>query len=402
MQKRIALFVQATAVLVALVLSLWIASSVHARQLENQQALLEDFGTLSEAPSASLQTLQRGPVEDENAYHSLTLTVDNRPVTYYLPKERFISTYVSILPITAVVVGVLVLLGHLLSGWFTRAALRPVIHTMEEIKGILSGVATKPAGKSYPELEPYIRDIEFEKAQITESMNKLIESEKMRRDFTANVSHELKTPLTSINGYAEMITSGLATEEDTRRFAKVILSEGNRLLGLIDDTIRLSLLENENPAELLRDELDLQALAQEIVRKHSINAEKRGVRLTANGQKAMILGNRRMMEDAIMNLVSNAVKYNKENGKVQVQTFTDRERSYLVVKDTGIGISEEDQQRIFERFYMSNRARANKTGTGLGLSIVKHVVKLHKGEIDLRSDLGKGTSIKIAFRKLRI
>lgn len=400
MEKRVNLFMQAVVLIITLVLSLLIAWSIHTQQQDTNRELLQDIRVLGEA-SEPYQRLHQGEPENPAQYDSVTRMENGEPITYSLPKESFLYTYVSILPITIVVVGVFVLLIPVIAKRFTTRTLDPVIDSVEEIKGILSGREAPPAKKVYPELEPYIKDIEYEKAQINYSMNKLIESEKMRRDFTANVSHELKTPLTSINGYAEMITSGLATEDDARRFAGVILSEGNRLLGLIDDTIRLSLLENENPTELLKDEIDLLLLAQEVVKKQTINAQKRGIQLEVTGEAAPIRGNRRMIEDAITNLVSNSVKYNVENGVVQVQTVTDNTRCYLWVKDTGIGISQEDQHRIFERFYMSNRSRANKTGTGLGLSIVKHVVKLHNGEIELTSSLGEGTSVKIAFRKYR-
>lgn len=401
MEKRVNLFMQGVVLIVTLLLSILIAASMTAQQQAKDRELLEDLRTLGESSDVSHRRLLRGEPDNPALYNSITRMENGEEVVYSLPKENFLYTYLSILPITIVVMGVFVLSVPVIAKRFTTRTLNPVIDTLEEIRGILSGRETPPAKKVYPELEQYIKDIEYEKAQINYSMNKLIESEKMRRDFTANVSHELKTPLTSINGYAEMITSGLATEEDARRFAGVILTEGNRLLGLIDDTIRLSLLENENPSELLTDEIELLSLSEEIVKKQKINAEKRGIKLEVTGESAMILGNRRMIEDAITNLVSNSVKYNVENGIVQVQTVTDSNRCYLIVKDTGIGISAEDQHRIFERFYMSNRARANKTGTGLGLSIVKHVVKLHNGEIELQSNLGEGTSIRIAFRKYR-
>lgn len=401
MEKRVNLFMQGMVLFISLLLSVLIAVSITTQREDENRELLEDIRLHQQAPDSSYQRLRRGPVEKPELYDTVILQENGEQVQYSLPKENFLYTYLSVLPITIMVMGVFVLSIPTVAKRFTTNTLDPVIDTMEEVRGILSGRETMPAKKVYPELEPYIKDIEYEKAQINYSMNKLIESEQMRRDFTANVSHELKTPLTSINGYAEMITSGLATDEDARRFAGVILSEGNRLLGLIDDTIRLSLLENENPTDLLRDEIDLLALAEDVVKKHSINAEERNIQLEVTGERAVIRGNLRMIEDAITNLVSNSIKYNVENGIVQVQTMTDSTRCYLLVKDTGIGISEEDQYRIFERFYMSNKARANKSGTGLGLSIVKHVIKLHNGEIELNSHLGEGTSIKIAFRKYK-
>ena len=151
---------------------------------------------------------------------------------------------------------------------------------------------------------------------------------------------------------------------------------------------------------MLKDEIDLHELAKSVAQKLTLYADKRGIKIEVFGEKTLIQGNLRMIEDAINNLVSNSIKYNVDNGTVQIQTIADQDKCYLIVKDTGIGISEKDQQRIFERFYMANRARAKKTGTGLGLSIVKHVVRLHNGEIDLKSNVGAGTSVKIAFRRL--
>lgn len=390
---------QCCVLVISLLLSVAIASYLTHVQQDRNQLLLEDIQSIAESENkASLSILRTEPIDPEK-YDFIQVEKSGESLTYYLPKQDFILIWISLLPITIAVMGVFVVLVPIIARRLTRSTLDPVIDSIEEIKGIVSGRETKRPQKVYAELEPYIKDIEYEKAQIEYSMNKLIESERMRRDFTANVSHELKTPLTSINGYAEMIESGLATDEDARRFAGIILTEGNRLLSLIDDTIRLSLIENENPKDLLKDVIDLQAVAQNVAEKLRINAGKREIGIEVSGEKALIKGNKRMIEDAITNLISNSIKYNVDKGKVLVQTMTSRNMCYLIVKDTGIGISEADQRRIFERFYMSNKARANKSGTGLGLSIVKHVIKLHNGEIDLKSHLGEGTSIKIAFRR---
>ncbi len=399
MEKRVSLFMQCCVLVISLLLSVAIASYLTHVQQDRNQLLLEDIQSIAESENkASLSILRTEPIDPEK-YDFIQVEKSGESLTYYLPKQDFILIWISLLPITIAVMGVFVVLVPIIARRLTRSTLDPVIDSIEEIKGIVSGRETKRPQKVYAELEPYIKDIEYEKAQIEYSMNKLIESERMRRDFTANVSHELKTPLTSINGYAEMIESGLATDEDARRFAGIILTEGNRLLSLIDDTIRLSLIENENPKDLLKDVIDLQAVAQNVAEKLRINAGKREIGIEVSGEKALIKGNKRMIEDAITNLISNSIKYNVDKGKVLVQTMTSRNMCYLIVKDTGIGISEADQRRIFERFYMSNKARANKSGTGLGLSIVKHVIKLHNGEIDLKSHLGEGTSIKIAFRR---
>lgn len=401
MEKKVSLYMQCCIVVIALILSVAITAYFTYTQQDRNRLLMQDIQAIAERQDTDALALLRTDVpEDQKSYETVDVVVNGETKTLYLAKQNLIFTYLSILPITIAVVGVFVVLVPLLSHRFTRKTLDPVIDSIEEIKNIVSGKEVPRSSKVYPELEPYIKDIEYEKAQIEYSMNKLIESERMRRDFTANVSHELKTPLTSINGYAEMITSGLATDDDARRFAGIILSEGNRLLGLIDDTIRLSLIENESPQDLLKDEIDLHELAKSVAQKLTLYADKRGIKIEVFGEKTLIQGNLRMIEDAINNLVSNSIKYNVDNGTVQIQTIADQDKCYLIVKDTGIGISEKDQQRIFERFYMANRARAKKTGTGLGLSIVKHVVRLHNGEIDLKSNVGAGTSVKIAFRRL--
>ena len=218
-------------------------------------------------------------------------------------------------------------------------------------------------------------------------------AEKMRKEFSANVSHELKTPLTSINGYAEIIESGLTSREDTIKFAGTIRKEGNRLLELIDSIIKLSKLD-EDFEEKEFELVDLYELANSTVEKFSIVAEEKNISLNIEGSHNQIQANKSMMEELLYNLIDNGIKYNKTGGSVNVKIEYTLSSTILTVTDTGIGISKADQERVFERFYMADKSRG-KQSTGLGLSIVKHIVEYHNGKITLKSQEDKGTQITI-------
>ena len=222
-------------------------------------------------------------------------------------------------------------------------------------------------------------------------------NEERRKEFVANVSHELKTPLTSISGYAELIETGMASEQDTVRFAHGIHNSANRLLTLINDIIRLSELdgtEEEADTELL----NLHEMAQNCVEMLKMSAEKHNVTIALNGTECYVTANRQMMEELLYNLCDNAIRYNNPGGSVDVQTYSREGHTNLVVKDTGIGISKEHQERIFERFYRVDKSRSKSTGgTGLGLAIVKHIIAKSHAELELESEPGKGTTIRVIF-----
>ena len=218
----------------------------------------------------------------------------------------------------------------------------------------------------------------------------------MRQEFTANVSHELKTPLTAISGYAELIASGMTSGDDTIRFAGEISKSSNRLLTLINDILRLS--ELDASTEVPMEELDLYELAEKCVSMLQINAEKQNVTLMLTGKSTRMMANREMMEELLYNLVSNAIRYNRPYGNVVVSVNREEEQVHLTVEDTGIGISQADQERVFERFYRVDKSRSKSTGgTGLGLAIVKHVVQCHGAKLNMQSQLGAGTRIDVIF-----
>ncbi len=221
-------------------------------------------------------------------------------------------------------------------------------------------------------------------------------AERNRQEFTANVTHELKTPLQSIIGSAELLENGLVKPEDTGRFIGNIRREATRLVNLIDDIIRLSQLdENHEP---VTETVNLQDTAKEVVEVLSVSAEKKNVTLNLTGEPLTVCGVRRYIYEIIYNLCDNAIRYNKDGGRVDIEICKETNRAAVTVRDTGIGIAPEHQSRLFERFYRVDKSHSKETGgTGLGLSIVKHAVEYHGGRIELESELGKGTEIKIIF-----
>ena len=221
-------------------------------------------------------------------------------------------------------------------------------------------------------------------------------AEQNRREFTANVSHELKTPLQSIMGSAELLENGLVKPEDVPRFIGNIRREASRLLLLIEDVIRLSHLDEG--AEMPREDVDILDIAEEVAESLKIPAQEKQVTIQVSGDRCTFSGVRGLVFEIVQNLCSNAVKYNVEGGKVDVTVAKKGSQVILTVADTGIGIPPEHQSRVFERFYRGDKSHSKATGgTGLGLSIVKHAVQYHNAKINLQSTLGKGTTITVIF-----
>mgnify|MGYP000809834385 FL=1 len=257
-------------------------------------------------------------------------------------------------------------------------------------------------------------------------------AEDMRRAFSANVSHEMKTPLQVIAGYSELLSTGMVSAEDTVKFACIIHEESQHMYALIDDVLALSRLDEPVSPDGLSDSIDLHALAESVVERLRPLAEKHEVSLRVegqDGQRVLIDGNEPLMEQVMTNLVSNAIRYNRPGGEVVVVVDIesapavlercDKEagademrfgpRSHVAypidfvqavvrVMDTGVGISPDEQQKIFERFYRVDKSRSKETGgTGLGLAIVKHAVEHHNGSIEVESELGKGSVFSVRF-----
>lgn len=261
---------------------------------------------------------------------------------------------------------------------------------VEPIEKLATNIMLVDENNVYEEIRPFVNTIKEQHVNI-------INNAQLRQEFTANVSHELKTPLTAISGYAELIGNGMTGKEDTIRFSNEIHSNANRLLSLINDIIKLSELD-EADHQMEMERIDLYKLAENCVQMMQVTAEKQGIRLTLQGESTMAMANKRLMDEVFYNLCSNAIRYNKPGGSVTVTVGTKDERPFLSVADTGIGIPKECQERVFERFYRVDKSRSKSTGgTGLGLAIVKHIVAQHNAALHLDSELGEGTTIEIVF-----
>ena len=242
----------------------------------------------------------------------------------------------------------------------------------------------------YEELTPLLQSIDKQNKEKDAVAN-------MRKEFSANVSHELKTPLTSISGYAEIMKSGLVKPEDMKGFAERIYNEARRLITLVEDIIKLSKLDEGN-VQLEKEEVDLYKLTREILTRLSPQAAKRKVHVEVTGEPVEYVGIRQILDEMIYNICENAIKYNKEGGKLIVWVGNTLQGKKVCVTDTGIGIPENETDRIFERFYRVDKSHSKETGgTGLGLSIVKHGAMLHEAKIHVDSKLGEGTKIELIF-----
>lgn len=242
----------------------------------------------------------------------------------------------------------------------------------------------------YEELTPLLQSIDKQNKEKDAVAN-------MRKEFSANVSHELKTPLTSISGYAEIMKSGLVKPEDMKGFAERIYNEARRLITLVEDIIKLSKLDEGN-VQLEKEEVDLYKLTREVLTRLSPQAAKRKVHVEVTGEPVEYVGIRQILDEMIYNICENAIKYNKEGGKLIVWVGNTLQGKKVCVTDTGIGIPENETDRIFERFYRVDKSHSKETGgTGLGLSIVKHGAMLHGAKIHVDSKLGEGTKIELIF-----
>lgn len=281
--------------------------------------------------------------------------------------------------LTVILVGVCIVLSRLL----TKSLLLPIeqmADNMEDVK----------QGECYEEIRPFIDTIQKQHESI-------LKNAKMRQDFTANVSHELKTPLTAISGYAELIENGMAESQNIQHFGKEIHKSAGRLLTLINDIIRLSELD-ATVQEVPFEAVNLYQIAMDTVNMLQINAQNHHVSLEFEGSLCYIFGDKQMIDELLYNLCDNAIRYNNMDGHVWVKVHKRDNEIILSVKDTGIGISKEHQERIFERFYRVDKSRSKSTGgTGLGLAIVKHIVAKQNARMELFSEAGKGTEIKVYF-----
>ncbi|MBR4992141.1 MAG: hypothetical protein IKY86_04020 [Clostridia bacterium] len=287
-------------------------------------------------------------------------------------------------------------LAILLSFWLAARLSRQITQPLEKID-----LQNPDDRQVYEELRPLVERIRGQNRQIQQKVDELkvehARQDDMRREFTANVSHELKTPLTSISGYAELIENGLVKPEDVPRFAGTIYSEAQRLIVLVNDIIRLSRLEDKDVLPQWEN-LDLLAMSRENALHLEDAARRRQVALNVRGDNITVRGVRQVVDEIIFNLCDNAIKYNKPGGQVTVSLFRREDGSVLEVRDTGIGIPQEELGRVFERFYRVDKSHSKELcGTGLGLSIVKHGAAFLNAVLEIESREGEGTAIRVVF-----
>lgn len=349
----------------------------HANRQEVRQALKHGNG----------KAIRTSDTLDKNTFY-YAVRLDDGNVLRVAKESRSIwSVFIKVMPAILILILVILAISKMLSDVLTKSLLLP-IEQMSENLDHLEDITT------YKELMPFINTIQ-------EQHKNILMNAKMRQEFTANVSHELKTPLTAISGYSELIQNGMTNEEETIRFAGEIHKSAKRLLTLINDTIRLSQLDTSEQ-KVIYEAIDLYKIAEDCVNMLKFSAENHSITISIHGTNAYLEGNKEMLEEVVYNLCDNAIRYNNEGGKVDVTVKPVKGKIYLCVEDNGIGISKEHQERIFERFYRVDKSRSKSTGgTGLGLAIVKHIIQQHGAHMELTSEKGKGTKIEIEFSKSR-
>lgn len=346
----------------------------HANRIEVQEAMLHGIGEAKRHSDS---------INQSNYYVALKLD-DGKILRVARTTNSLTNIFVQAMPVVLLLC-LLELIGLII---VSRFLTKSIIHPIEEVADQLDDIDETQV---YPELKPFVNTIRI-------WHEKVMNSAKLRQDFTANVTHELKTPLTSISGYSELIESGIASEEDVVHFAHEIHRSAQRLLITINDILRLSELDSDG--EELFEKLDLYEVAAGCVDSLKMQAQKYDVKVMLSGSKSIVKANREMMVELCSNFIDNAIRYNHPQGSVWVNVSTLQDEVRLSVKDTGIGIPLSQQQRIFERFYRVDKSRSKATGgTGLGLAIVKHIVMKHHAAIEVISEQDRGCEMIVHFNK---
>ena len=327
------------------------------------------------------QEVRRSTTMSKEMFYYAKLLPDGNVLRVSKTMNTAFHTAIAILPVMALIALVALGFAYLLARQQVAKLIRP-INELDLEEPLENEV--------YEELTPLLESIDKQNKEKEAIAN-------MRKEFSANVSHELKTPLTSISGYAEIMKSGIVKPEDMPRFSEKIYNEARRLITLVEDIIKLSHLD-EGKVELERQDVDLYELTREIISRLSPQASAKKVHMELTGESVIYNGVRQILDEMVYNICENAIKYNKEGGEIRVWVGNTLNGKKIIVTDTGIGIPKEQQERIFERFYRVDKSHSKEIGgTGLGLSIVKHGAILHNAKIHVDSELGKGTRMELTF-----
>lgn len=344
----------------------------HGNRPEIKAALKEGAG----------QDVRRSDTLDKNMFYYAKKLSDGTVLRVSKTMDTAMHTAVLILPGMGIIAFVMFLFAYALSSWQVKRLIRPINELNLE---------APLDNEIYAEMKPLLTSIDEQNKAKDAIAN-------MRKEFSANVSHELKTPLTSISGYAEIMKNGLVKPDDMKIFSERIYNEARRLISLVEDIIKLSRLD-EGEVQLQKEDVDLYELTREIVSRLAPQAAARNLQVEVTGEPVRYYGIRRILDEMIYNIYENAVKYNKDGGSISVWVGETLQGIKVIVTDTGIGIPKDQQGRIFERFYRVDKSHSKETGgTGLGLSIVKHGAILHGADIQVESEPGKGTKMEILLR----
>ena len=327
------------------------------------------------------QEVRRSTTMSKEMFYYAKLLPDGNVLRVSKTMNTAFHTAIAILPVMALIALVALGFAYLLARQQVAKLIRPIneLNLEEPLEN-----------EVYEELTPLLESIDKQNKEKEAIAN-------MRKEFSANVSHELKTPLTSISGYAEIMKSGIVKPEDMPRFSEKIYNEARRLITLVEDIIKLSHLD-EGKVELEKEDIDLYDLTREIISRLAPQASAKKVHMELTGESVIYNGVRQILDEMVYNICENAIKYNKECGEIRVWVGNTLDGKKIIVTDTGIGIPKEQQERIFERFYRVDKSHSKEIGgTGLGLSIVKHGAILHNAKIHVDSELGKGTRMELIF-----
>ena len=347
----------------------------HSGRKEVQEALASGEG----------EDVRMSDTVGQELYYYALLLDDGTVLRASKSMDGLIGTALNNLPVMAGLAVIMMILAYFMAKWQTNRLVKPIYeldleHPLEN--------------KTYDELTPFLEAMDKQNREKEAVSN-------MRKEFSANVSHELKTPLTSISGYAEIMKNGMVRPADVPVFSERIYKEARRLIHLVEDIIKLSKLDEES-VELEKQEVDLYEMTREIVSRLSPQAQQRNIRMEVTGEPVTYFGIRQILDEMIYNVCENAVKYNNENGRVSVWVGNTLEGPKVTVTDTGIGIPEEHHERIFERFYRVDKSHSKERGgTGLGLSIVKHGALLHGAKVTVDNTRSSVTRIEMQFPRKR-
>lgn len=337
------------------------------------------------------EALENGEGEDvrvsdtvgRELYYYAVLLDDGSVLRVAREMDSLMRTAFAMLPAVGGLALLMLVFALALARWQTKRLIKPINEL--DLEHPLENAV-------YPELTPLLEAMDRQNKEKEAVSN-------MRKEFSANVSHELKTPLTSISGYAEIMMNGMVRPADMPVFTERIYKEARRLITLVEDIIKLSKLDEES-VELEKEEVNLYELTREIVSRLAPQAAQKNIHMEVTGEPVMYKGIRQILDEMVYNICENAVKYNNDNGRVSVWVGSTLDGPKISVSDTGIGIPKEHQERIFERFYRVDKSHSKERGgTGLGLSIVKHGAILHGAKVNVESSEGKGTRMEILFPK---